>query len=104
VCDFLNGPFAWPSAEDASVVFYELAEKGYMDKETSRYAVVSWCATAPTNVISTKPVRKLEDLKGLKFRTAASLAHYPMSGFSSRAFFSSSFSSLLSNFVLLYHF
>lgn len=65
----LEVPMGFSSATVASAVLYDLVEK-FNPKEFSKVKVLAVFATAPSNIISTVPVRSLADIKGLELRGA----------------------------------
>lgn len=67
--EVMNLPFSWPSGDVANKVFYDLYFKGYFDKELKGFKLLNLGTTGTYNIISTKPIQKLADCKGLKMRS-----------------------------------
>jgi TRAP-type C4-dicarboxylate transport system substrate-binding protein len=67
-------PFLFPTPQVASLVVEELHPK-YFKAEYERMGVyLAHCdATSPYNVISKRPIRRLEDLRGVKMRVTGGL-------------------------------
>jgi TRAP-type C4-dicarboxylate transport system substrate-binding protein len=65
-------PFAFPSASVAALAAEELYPK-YLKQEYEKKDIylAFYSSMATYDLVSTKPVRKLEDLKGMKVRTVA---------------------------------
>jgi len=66
-------PLGIPNAEVGSLVLLDLYEK-YRPKAFSRVKVLTMFTTAPSNIMSRKPVRRLEDLKGFDLRASGGAA------------------------------
>ncbi|HVN83026.1 MAG TPA: TRAP transporter substrate-binding protein [Terriglobia bacterium] len=62
-------PLEFPSAEVASLAMWDLYVK-HKPKAFDQVKVLTMFTCAPANIMSQKPVRKLEDLEGLKLRAA----------------------------------
>ncbi len=61
------------SARVASQVLFDLAEK-YKPKEFEKVKIVTLFTCPPTNIMTSKPVRTLKDLKGTELRVAGTSA------------------------------
>ena len=66
-------PLGFASAEEASVVLWELF-KAHQPKELARYKVLAMFASAPAQVMSTEPVATAADVARLTLRAAGSLS------------------------------
>lgn len=66
-------PLDIPNAKVGSMVLWDLWEK-HQPKEFDKVKVLAMFTTAPTNVMSNVPVRKLADLKGLSLRASGGAA------------------------------
>jgi TRAP-type C4-dicarboxylate transport system substrate-binding protein len=66
-------PFGIPNAKVGSLVLWDLYEK-YKPEEFSKVKVLAMFTTAPNNIMSKVPVKKLEDLKGLDLRASGGAA------------------------------
>ena len=64
VCEM---PLGYPTGWVANQVMNDFYNK-FKPKEFDKFKVLWWHANSPSMLISTKPVRKLEDLKGLTIR------------------------------------
>ena len=62
-------PVGFDSSSVASRVLWDLFEK-YTPEEFARVKVLAMFTTAPTNIMSTSPVRRGNDLKGLELRAS----------------------------------
>ncbi|MFP4237129.1 MAG: TRAP transporter substrate-binding protein [Desulfonatronovibrio sp.] len=65
----LELPVGFTSARVASVVLWELFQK-YQPQEFDQVKVLTMFANAPSNLMSTRPVRSLEELQGLEVRAS----------------------------------
>lgn len=66
-------PLGFASAEAASAALWDLHEK-YKPAETSRVQVIGLFTSAPSQVMSIKPLASAADIKGLTLRSAGVLA------------------------------
>ncbi len=66
-------PLGLPNAEVSSQVLWELY-KAYKPKAFDKVKVLTMFTTAPSNIMSKKPVRSLQDLKGLNLRASGGAA------------------------------
>ncbi len=66
-------PLGFTSASEASFVAWEVF-KAHKPKELARYKVLSVFASAPSQVMSTKPVKTLADLKGITLRASGPIS------------------------------
>jgi len=66
-------PFGFPDATVASLALWDLYNK-YKPKAFSKVKVLTMFTCAPANIMSKKPVRNLEDLKGLELRASGGTA------------------------------
>ncbi len=66
-------PVGFDSSKVATAVLYDLWKK-YQPKEFSNVKVLALFATAPTNIMSTEPIKSLDDLKGLELRASGGAA------------------------------
>lgn len=66
-------PLNIPNAKVGSMVLWDLWEK-HQPKEFDKVKVLAMFTTAPTNIMSNVPVRKLADLKGLSLRASGGAA------------------------------
>jgi len=66
-------PLGFSSAEAVSKVMWEVYTK-HQPKEVSRVKVIALFSCAPSQIMSTKPVRGPDDLKGLVLRASGILA------------------------------
>lgn len=67
VTNVMSLPLGMPNAYVASQVLWDLYNK-YQPKEFKKVKAITMFTCAPSNVMSKKPVRKLEDIKGLDLR------------------------------------
>ena len=66
-------PFGFSSAETVSTIMWDVYSRHH-PKEVSRIKVIALYSSAPSQIMSTKPVIKPEDLKGLTLRASGILA------------------------------
>jgi TRAP-type C4-dicarboxylate transport system substrate-binding protein len=66
-------PFGIPNAKVGSLVLWDLFEK-YKPEEFAQVKVLAMFTTAPNNIMSKVPVKKLEDIKGLDLRASGGAA------------------------------
>lgn len=66
-------PFGFPNAAVASLTLWDLYKK-QNPEEFSKVKVLAMFTCAPANIYSTKPVKNLEDLKGLELRASGGVA------------------------------
>ncbi|MDM8516274.1 TRAP transporter substrate-binding protein [Desulfobacterales bacterium HSG16] len=66
-------PLNIPNAKTGSLVLWDLYKK-YRPKAFSKVKVLTMFTTAPTNIMSKKPVRNLADIKGFDLRASGGAA------------------------------
>ncbi len=66
-------PLGFRSASEASFVAWEVF-KAHKPKELARYKILSVFTSAPSQIMSTKPVASLEDLKPLTLRASGPIS------------------------------
>jgi TRAP-type C4-dicarboxylate transport system substrate-binding protein len=66
-------PLGFDSAQAASAVLWDLHQK-YQPAETSKVKVIALFTSAPSQIMSTKPLKSVADIKGLTLRSAGVLA------------------------------
>ncbi len=66
-------PLGFPNATVASLSLWDIYKK-YKPKAFSKVKVLTMFTCAPANIYAKKPVRKLEDLKGLELRASGGVA------------------------------
>jgi len=71
-------PMLFPNAELAARVHFELLKKYCLDTEYSDVKVILDTALPPMQFFTTKPVQKLEDLKGMKMRVEGKVETWTM--------------------------
>lgn len=71
VSEAIDLPVGFPSSRAASAALYDLIEYKYRPKEFEKVKVLTLFTCPPLNFITTKPVKSLDDLKGLELRVAA---------------------------------
>ena len=68
-------PMGFPDATVASLTLWDLYRK-QKPEEFAKVKVLTMFTCAPANIYSKKPVRSLEDLKGLELRASGGVAQY----------------------------
>jgi TRAP-type C4-dicarboxylate transport system substrate-binding protein len=68
-------PLGFPNATIASLTLWDLYRK-QKPEEFAKVKVLTMFTCAPANIYSKKPVRSLEDLKGLELRASGGAAQY----------------------------
>lgn len=66
-------PLGFTSAEDVSRVMWEIYSK-HQPKELAKVKVIALFSSAPSQIMSTKPVKTTGDIKGLTLRSSGILA------------------------------
>ncbi len=66
-------PLGFSSAAEASYVAWEVF-KAHKPKELARYKVLSIFTSAPSQIMSSKPVQKLADLKNIPLRASGAIS------------------------------
>lgn len=69
VVEAVDLPLGWPSATVASLSLWELVQK-YRPKELEKFKIITMFTCPPANIMSMKPIRSLEDLKGYELRAS----------------------------------
>jgi TRAP-type transport system periplasmic protein len=69
VSEAVDLPLGFTSARAASLALYDLVEK-YNPKEFDKVKVITLFTCPPADIMSSKPVRSLKDLKGLELRVS----------------------------------
>jgi TRAP-type C4-dicarboxylate transport system substrate-binding protein len=69
VVEAVDLPLGWPSATVASISLWDLVQK-YKPKELEKFKIVTMFTCPPANIMSMKPIRSLEDLKGYELRAS----------------------------------
>ena len=62
-------PLGIPNAKVGSLVLWDLYKK-YQPEEFAKVKVLTMFTTAPSNIMSKKPIRTLEDMKGVSLRAS----------------------------------
>lgn len=73
VTNALALPLGFKNAAVASLTLWDIYEK-YRPEEFSKVKVLAIFACAPANIYTTKPVRNLEDLRGMELRASGGVA------------------------------
>ncbi len=73
VTNAVSLPLGIPDATTGSIVLWELYNK-YKPSSFSKVKVLTMFTTAPSNLMTKRPVRKLEDLKGMDIRASGGAA------------------------------
>ncbi|MFC1836032.1 TRAP transporter substrate-binding protein [Thermodesulfobacteriota bacterium] len=68
ICEVMEMPFMYPSGAVASAVMWDLVKK-HNPKSFKDVKIITVFTCATAQILSSKPVKKLADLKGLKLRT-----------------------------------
>ena len=66
-------PLGFTSAEEASAILFDIHQK-HMPKDSARVKVIGMFTSAPSQVLSVKPLKNIEDMKGMSIRSAGILA------------------------------
>ena len=69
VSEAIDLPYGFTSSKTASLVLYDLIQK-YKPKEFEKVKIITVFTCPPTNLMTSKPVKSLADLKGLELRVA----------------------------------
>ncbi len=69
VSEAVDLPLELPNAKVASLVLFDLIKK-YNPKEFSKVKIITLFTCPPTNFMTSKPVKALDDLKGMELRVA----------------------------------
>ena len=69
VSEAVDLPIGFANAKAASLTLYDLIEK-YQPKEFEKVKVLTLFTCPPSNFMTSKPVKSLEDLKGLELRVS----------------------------------
>lgn len=69
VVEAIDLPLGWPNATVASLSLWELVQK-YRPKELEKFKIITMFTCPPANIMSMKPIRSLEDLKGYELRAS----------------------------------
>ncbi|WP_027723394.1 TRAP transporter substrate-binding protein [Maridesulfovibrio zosterae] len=73
LCSVFELPLGFTTSTSASLALWDLYEK-YQPKEFKRFKVLTMFTSAPSNLMTKTPIRKLEDLKGLELRASGILS------------------------------
>jgi TRAP-type C4-dicarboxylate transport system substrate-binding protein len=69
VSEAVDLPLGLPSARVASLVLYDIIDK-YKPKEFEKVKILTLFTCPPANFMTSKPVRRLKDLKGMELRVS----------------------------------
>ena len=78
MCEIDLLPMIFPNAEIAARVHHELLEKYCVSTELSKVKFLLDVSLPPMQLFTTKPIQKLEDLKGLKMRVEGKVETWTM--------------------------
>lgn len=73
VSEAIDQPVGFSSAKAASLALYDLIEK-YNPKEFEQVKILTLFTCPPANIMTIKPVKSLQDLKGLELRVGGTQA------------------------------
>jgi TRAP-type transport system periplasmic protein len=73
VSEAIDLPLGFTSARSASLVLYDLVEK-YKPREFEKVKILTVFTCPPTDIMTKKPVRSLDDLKGMELRVSGTSA------------------------------
>ena len=73
VSEAVDQPVGFSSAKAASLTLYDLIEK-YKPKEFEQVKIITLFTCPPANIMTSKPVKSLADLKGLELRVGGTQA------------------------------
>ncbi|WP_415719795.1 TRAP transporter substrate-binding protein [Maridesulfovibrio sp.] len=73
LCSVFELPLGFTSSASASLALWDLYTK-YQPKEFRKFKVLTMFTSAPSNIMTKVPVRKLGDLKGLEVRASGILS------------------------------
>ncbi|HEY3277962.1 MAG TPA: TRAP transporter substrate-binding protein [Syntrophorhabdaceae bacterium] len=69
ISEAVDLPLGFRSARAASLALYDLVEK-YQPKEFEKVKIITLFTCPPADIMSSKPVRSLKDLKGMELRVS----------------------------------
>lgn len=70
VSEAVDQPIGFPSATVASLTLYDLIMYKYQPDEFKDVKIITLFTCPPSNFMTSKPVKKLEDLKGMELRVS----------------------------------